>query len=72
MIKALTFGTPHSTRMDIRSFWTDPTSPTRDDCYGASENTPTGEGDWAMRMIYILGNLSAGQSKTVKLVYGRM
>jgi len=28
--------------------------------------------DLAMRMIYALGNLSPGQSKTVKLEYGRM
>lgn len=72
MITALSFGIPHSQSIDIQSFWSDPTNPTRDDCFGASENTPTGEGDWAMRMIYLLGDLGAGQSKTVKLSYERM
>ena len=72
MIKTLTLGVPHGTRVDIQSFWADPTSPTRDDCFGTSENTPTAEGDWAMRMIYDLGNLGAGKSKTVKLSYQRM
>lgn len=72
MIKTLTLGVPHGTRVDIRTFWSDPVSPTRDDCFGTSENTPTAEGDWAMRMIYLLGNLGAGKSKTVKLSYQRM
>lgn len=72
MITALSFGIPHDTKIDIQSFWSDPTNPTRDDCFGASEHTPTEEGDWAMRMIYLLDDLSAGQSKTVKLSYERM
>lgn len=72
MLTALSFGTSHAPRMDIRSFWGAPTNPTRDDCFGTSDNTPTAEGDYAMRMIYLLGNLSAGQSKTVKLEYRRM
>jgi hypothetical protein len=72
MITALTFGTPHDLGMDIQSVWADATSPARDNCYGGTDNTPTAEGDYAMRMNYVLGNLSAGQSKTVKLGYGRM
>jgi hypothetical protein len=72
MLTALTFGTPHSVRMDIRSFWVDPSHPGRANCFGGSDNTPTAEGDFAMRMIYHLGNLSAGQSKTVKFGFRRM
>ena len=69
MLTALTFGTSHAGRMDVQSFWVESG---RRNCYGTSDNTPTAEGDYAMRMIYLLGNLSAGQSKTVKFSYGRM
>jgi hypothetical protein len=72
MLTALSFGTSHTARMDVQSFWADPDNPNRDQCYGTSDNTPTVEGDYAMRMIYLLGNLSAGQSKTVKFEYRRM
>jgi hypothetical protein len=74
MLTALTFGTPHSVSMDIQSVWTgaDSSFLGRANCFGGSEHTPTPEGDWAMRMIYHLGNMSAGQSKTVKFGFQRM
>ena len=72
MLTALTFGTPHSVRMDTRSTWVSTSFPGRANCFGSSDNTPTAEGDFAMRMIYHLGNLSAGQAKTVKFGFRRM
>ena len=41
-------------------------------CDDFTDTMPTGSGDWAMRVIYKIGNISAGQSKTVKYEYGRM
>jgi hypothetical protein len=41
-------------------------------CDDFTELTPVGSGNWAMRLVYKLGNMSAGQSKTVKYEYGRM
>jgi len=73
MLTALTFGTLHDTSVEPHSYWAGATSdPTRDNCYGVSPNTPLAPDDYALRMIYHLGNMSAGQSKTVKIGYGRM
>jgi hypothetical protein len=72
MITALNFGIPHSPTIERVYFWDSLTEPTRDNCFGAPQNTPTPVDDFAMRMNYHLGILSAGQSKTVKLLYGRM
>ena len=70
MLKALTFGTPHSPRIEAQSDWA--TTGTRQRCSPFPATTPTVRGDFAMRVAYNLGFLSPGQSKTVKLEYGRM
>src|SRR5215216_7113316 len=70
MLKALTFGTPHSPRIEAQSDWA--TTGTRQRCSPFPATTPTARGDFAMRVAYNLGFLSPGQSKTVKLEYGRM
>ena len=72
MLTALTFSTSYGAEVVSRASWAGTTNPARDNCSGVAEGTPTGEGDYAIRMNYALGNLSAGQSKTVKFVYGRM
>jgi hypothetical protein len=40
--------------------------------FAGGQNTPTAEGNYAMRLVYSISNLSPGQSKMVKLVYSRM
>jgi hypothetical protein len=76
MLTALTFGTSHSTGIETQSTWVgDGTtnSGTRQACGADGVNTPTnGAGDFSMKVFYGFGNLSAGQSKTVKFEYGRM
>ena len=72
MMTALTFGTINDPAVEPLTSWTNQTNPSRTQCFGTSPNTPVGEGDWTLRMISGLGNLSAGQSKSVKLSYSRM
>jgi len=70
MLSALTFGTSHTPRVEGGGAWT---SGSRLHCLAPSVTTPTDPaGDFAMRMAYDLGAFNAGQSKTVKYVYGRM
>lgn len=73
MLTALTFGTFHSPRVELAGVWGASVSGSRSKCLFPSETTPTDPaGDFAMRMTYDLGSFNAGQSKTVKYVYGRM
>jgi hypothetical protein len=73
MLTALTFGTSRSARVEVAGVWGDPVSGSRTKCLFPSETTPTNPaGDFAMRMTYELGTFNAGQSKTVKYLYGRM
>jgi hypothetical protein len=76
MLTALTFGTSHSTGIETQSTWVgDGTtnSGTRQACGADRVNTPTtAASDFTMKVLYLFGNLSAGQSKTVKFEYGRM
>jgi hypothetical protein len=77
MLTALTFGTSHSTGIETASTWVGdgtPTNPgTRQACGADRVNTPTTEAsDLTMKVFYGFGDLSAGQSKTVKFEYGRM
>ena len=70
MLTALTFGTSHQEYIEQANSWI---SNTRTRCNpGLTETTPTGVADHTMRMVYALGNLGAGQSKSVKFEYGRM
>jgi hypothetical protein len=77
MLTALTFGTSHLTGIETASTWVGdgtPTNPgTRQDCGADRVNTPTtAASDLTMKVFYLIGNLSAGQSKTVKFEYERM
>ena len=68
--RANNVGGEHGALIEQSSVWA---ATTREECIpAASLATPTVAQDLAMRMIYALGNLSPGQSKTVKLEYGRM
>ena len=69
MLGALSLGTAHEALIDSRSDWTDGT---RQTCFGLGQGTPTPSQDLAMRVLYDLGTLNSGQSKTVKFEYGRM
>jgi len=77
MLTALTFGTSHSTGIETQSTWVGDGTPTnpgsRQACGADRVNTPTtAASDFTMKVLYLFGNLSAGQSKTVKFEYGRM
>src|SRR5215217_5881951 len=66
MLKALTFGTTHSTSIETASNWS-PDNGTRVRCNPFFTNTPTARGDFAMRVVYRLSSFfEPGQSKTVK------
>jgi hypothetical protein len=69
MLTALTFGTTHYPVVETSANWF---STGRTSCGFPSVGTPTATGDYAMDMIYDLGTLNAGQSKTVKYEYSRM
>jgi len=68
MLTALSFGTTHFTRIETKTAWNN----TRDECLANEVQTPTAVQDLTMRVFYFVGNLSAGQSKSVKFEYGRM
>jgi hypothetical protein len=68
-LTALTFATTHGADIDSAVEWANNRGQRCDDL---TQLTPVAAGDWAMRVIYKLGNLTAGQSKTVKYEYGRM
>jgi len=72
MLSALSLGTEHEGLIEPRSEWTDGTGATRQGCFGPGLDTPTTSQDLAMRMLYGLGGLNSGQSKTVKFEYGRL
>jgi hypothetical protein len=76
MLTALSFRTSHLTAIETASTWLGdgtPNSGTRQACGADMVNTPTtAASDLTMKAFYLLGNLSAGQSKTVKFEYGRM
>jgi hypothetical protein len=69
MLTALTFRTSHQVNIESTQSWLDIT---RTKCAVAAQTTPTAPGNFAMKANYVLGNLSAGQSKTVKYEYRRM
>jgi hypothetical protein len=62
-------GAEHAALIEQSSAWA---GGTREVCVPAGLATPTSAQDLAMRVVYNLGSLSPGQSKTVKLEYGRM
>jgi hypothetical protein len=67
MLTALTFQTTHTPYIESLDGW----NPLQ--CNGSSILFgPTTRQDLAMRMIYFVGNISAGASKTVKFQYARM
>ena len=69
MLTALTLGISRDPHIETRSAWND----TRDGCLANEVLTPTTSAqDLTMRVFSIVGNLSAGQSKSVKFEYGRM
>jgi len=66
-LTALTFATPHGPDIDSRAQWSD----RGQRCDDFTQVTPVTDSDLAMRVFYGLGNLTAGQSKSVKFEYGR-
>ena len=72
-LTALTFKTPHTTAIEPFTSWAGATG-TRLGCTPVAQTTPvtTTTEDLTMRVVYNLGNMAAGQSKTVKFKYGRM
>jgi len=70
MLTALTFNTPHIT--DTESFidWKRTNGSTCRPPFG-SPGGPVGEGDFVGRLTYELGTITAGQSKTVRVLYRR-
>jgi hypothetical protein len=71
-LTALTFGTTHNGYIVPEANWYNQSSGNRLNCNGANPPSPGTRAAFAMQMTYHLGNLGAGQSKTVKLLYGRM
>ena len=69
MLTPLTLGTNHQPQIELAS---SRVNGTRSRCSAPQAPTPTGVGDYAMRMVYALGDLGAGQSKTVKFEYRHM
>jgi hypothetical protein len=71
---ALSFGTPHLLDVETRFDWAEEGAlSTRRACHGISVETPAPDsGNYAMRVVYGLGTISAGASKTVKFSIGRM
>jgi hypothetical protein len=71
---ALSFGTPHFLDVETRFNWAEEgTLSTRRVCEAVSEETPAPDsGNYAMRVVYGLGSINAGASKTVKFAIGRM
>jgi hypothetical protein len=69
MLTALTFGTDHGAHIESNSAWV---GGSRERCLTVGQTTPTSVQDLTMRAVYGLGDLSAGQSKTVKFEYRRM
>jgi hypothetical protein len=77
MLTALTFGTAHQGSVESSTEWRNgipaaAIGPIRTRCEGFAQLTPTGVDDYAMKSVYNLETLNAGQSKTVKFEYGRM
>ena len=72
-LTALTFNTAHTTAIEPGTSWGGATGTFRG-CTPAAQSTPvtTTTDDLTMRVVYNLGNMAAGQSKTVKFKYGRM
>jgi hypothetical protein len=66
---ALSLGTAHEALIESRPDWN---NDTRQTCFGVGQGTPTPSEDLAMRVLYDLGGLNGGQSKTVKFEYGRI
>ena len=77
MLTALSFGTSHLTGIETASTWVGDGTQThpgsRQGCGADRVNTPTTTAsDLTMKVFYLFGNMSAGQSRTVKFEYGRM
>ena len=77
MLTALSFGTSHLTGIETASTWVGDGTQThpgaRQGCGAERVNTPTTtDSDLTMKVFYLFGNMSAGQSRTVKFEYGRM
>jgi hypothetical protein len=71
-LTALTFNTAHTTAIESYSSWGG-ISGTQTGCTPVAQTTPVTTPDGlTMRAVYNLGNMAAGQSKTVKFEYGRM
>src|SRR5215208_766719 len=68
-LTALTLGIAHDPWVEHYNNWIDSTTGTRNGCVpNPVAQTPT-RSDFTMRAVYHLGNMSAGQSKTVKYEY---
>jgi hypothetical protein len=64
-LTALNFTTSHILRVESSSLWQSEIN----DCTVSGQSTPAGPGDLVGQVTYQLGNLAAGASKTVKVVY---
>lgn len=71
-LSALTFGTPHFPTVMPQGSWANVDTGDRRGCTSTAVSTPSSVQDLAMRINYNIGNLNAGQSKSVKYEYGRM
>ena len=67
MLTALSFATAHTPEVETYLNW----SNNRGSCTPVAEAVPTAPGDYVARMTFSLGTISAGQSKTVKMLYKR-
>jgi hypothetical protein len=68
MLTTFARSSPHQTFIESETTW----NSTRTGCLASSLTTPTGIQDLATRVVVDLGNLNAGQSKTINFQYGRM
>lgn len=72
-LTALTFATKHLAFIQSASLFNDPNIGATTCSPATDTGTPTtAAGDWAMKVNYVLGNLSAGASESVKYEYSRM
>lgn len=65
-LTALNFTSPHTMRVETPALWQQEGV---SDCTVSGQPTPTGASDLVGRVTYQLGNLAAGASKTVKVLY---
>ncbi len=72
MVSSFGVGASDGARIQERSNFVGGPVPSRTNCDGFWRLTPQLAGDYIIRVAFNLGNLSAGQSKTVKVIYGRV